>query len=295
MAEKIRWGVSADSSGLLTGRPAMWQRLWGEAIASHKRGFVGVEIFPWLNVDYTRSMMADAAKLGLEISGIHGRTGGIHDAYSLFGRMIMTVLNKGMVDTCELITTLGRQVPKILVHAPEIRRKDVRRLLDRQPGLVNCIAIENHLHIGAAGTALDVALMLKRSGVNVELVFDLFHCWSAVDHLKVIRRWNEVRKQNEMLLNNVAAHDIKVSYHLPIGPGGDGLPLEFITQRSYGRFWRALAKDLERGEKDGLVGTRTIENQQVFWEAVGVFGQAVSRQVEWNKRVVTVLADCGVI
>ena len=56
--------------------------------------------------------MADAAKLGLEISGIHGRTGGIHDAYSLFGRMIMTVLNKGMVDTCELITTLGRQVPK---------------------------------------------------------------------------------------------------------------------------------------------------------------------------------------
>ncbi|MDO8301873.1 MAG: hypothetical protein Q7T18_01395, partial [Sedimentisphaerales bacterium] len=198
MAEKIRWGVSADSSGLLSGTPDMWKFLYMPAIAAHSEGFVGYEMYPWLSAAHTRSIMERAKVLKMPIARIHGRTGGMHEANDLFGRAVMTVLNEGMVDTCDLIRNFGLCVPSILVHAPELRKKNVRELLYQQPELVNCLAVENHLHAGAAGTALDGVLMLKKMGVNVRLVFDLFHCWSAADHLPDNERWDEVCRQNDM-------------------------------------------------------------------------------------------------
>ncbi|MEK7091319.1 MAG: hypothetical protein AAB887_02320 [Patescibacteria group bacterium] len=105
----------------------------------------------------------------------------------------------------------------------------------------------------------------------------------------------EVRAQVGEVLNGAARHGFKVHLHLPVGPGRDGLPTGFITDGNTRKLWRQLTGDLEQAQESGLVGVRTVENQQVFLEAVGVYGQAVARQIEWNKRVVTVLADCGMI
>ena len=293
MAETIRWGLSVDSAGV-TGPFEMSYFLYKPAIAAHPEGFVGFEVFPWLSRKYTWSVIKKAEALRVQIASIHGQTGGVHEAYGLRNRAIMTVLNWGMVDTCELIREFGQKVPRILVHTPVIHSKDVRDLLYQQPKLVKCLAVENHVHFGATGSALEAALMLKNMGVNTEVVFDLFHCWSANNHLPDDKRWNEVCRQNKMLLDAAAAYGFKVSYHVPIGPGGDGLPSEFITDISYGRYWRQLAKALEQAEKSGLVGTRTIENQQKFWQAIVVYG-AVFQQRAWNKQVVKVLASEGII
>ena len=300
MSEKIRWGVSADSSGLLTGTPVMWQRLWGEAIASHKEGFVGFEMFPWGWLAGTEAILKQAQELEIPIAAIHGRTGGIHDANTWADRMILMTLNEIMPDSISLIKNFGRRVPRIVLHTPEFRNVELIRFLadDGNREVVRDVSIENHMHIGASGTALEVALILKRARVKrVSLTFDLFHCGNAANHYgnDWTRRWKEVRAQAEEVLDGAARNDLKVHFHLPVGPGRDGLPTKFITDGSTRKLWRQLGGDLEQAEKSGLVGVRTIENQQVFLEAIGVYGGAVARQIKWNREVVNVLAGEGVI
>ncbi|MEK7091318.1 MAG: hypothetical protein AAB887_02315 [Patescibacteria group bacterium] len=183
MTEKVGWAVSADSSGLLTGTPKMWQKLWGEAIDLHREGFVGFEMFPWGWLKGTEAILKQAGELKIPMAAIHGRTGGIHDAYSWADRMILMTLNEIMPDSVSLIKNFGRRVPRILLHAPEFRNSGLIRYLADNSRVVKDLSVENHMHIGASGTALEVALVLKRAGVEgVSLTFDLFHCGDAVNH-----------------------------------------------------------------------------------------------------------------
>ena len=152
--EQGGFGVSTDVAGVLGG-PKAWKEAWAPAMTQER--FLGFEMLGWR---WINPLLVQAQEQGLNVVGIHGRTGGVHDTYGLKDRITLGTLNRILIDTPELVTH-GYEAAYVLIHAPETRfPKNLKAIVGHDPEhtpTVRRLFIENHIRTGGLGSAKEVA------------------------------------------------------------------------------------------------------------------------------------------
>lgn len=284
--------ISADSSGF-PGRPETWKALWQSPLETSGLGgrFVGTEMFPWWGVAWTRMLLGEADKLGWPVASMHGRTGGVHEGYDWTDRVVMMGLNAMLVDTPTMIDEFGLRVPRLVIHGPEARERAMWEALVNGTGpKVNEMDVENHLHVGADGTAMAVAIGLCEMGIRAGMVFDLVHDWQSFSHVRTDARKIGIVVNNLTWTMEQARQgyiDV-VHLHVPLGVNNDSLRLEIRKP-----LLREVARVFNSPEYDGVAGTVGVENQQGVADSIYLREGRVGEQVEWNKRILGLVAQAG--
>lgn len=281
--------VSADSSGVF-GTPDLWKQLWGFALKENRGPVCGFEAIGWSWIDY---LVRKAQKEDLEIVGIHGRTGGIHDGESMADRLVLGFLQRILIPTPDLIQKFaGGKVDYVLLHAPELRqRTNFQSAVENKTKLEKTtLFVEGHIRRFANMTAYGAVLSLRYNGVNAGVMLDLAHETRSLDHNGDFNgRWNEVLALLDKLFKSTDLDDKKfpIGVHIPVGTNPlDSLPLDEMTDVH----WRSLA-----GVLDGQQTLIVIENQELLPGIIRPFGRALHDQVERNKRIIETLKRTGVI
>lgn len=293
--ERAGFATSADSSGLL-GTPEEWEGVWG--FLRNDPRWRGFEMYPWRlpGMDamwsWTDFLFKRAESLGCNVVGIHGRTGGIHESYTLGGRLEMGVINGLMLPTADLVRKYGAKVNYLLIHGPEVRLAENRVALKEKTDGINMLYVENHIRPGALGAAVEVARELRHDGVNAGVMFDLVHYLIAYDH-----RGGNFRDVWEQMLVTIAWAGnqtdkkglLPFGIHLPVGTNReDSLMIDSIDET----MWRDLGQVIDV-RPDTLV---VLENQQA-----GLMGKvhqgagSRNKQERRNKILIDMLTDNGVI
>ncbi len=285
--------VSTDSSGMF-GTPNHWQDVWG--FAKEDSRFAGFEMLGWGGRMrfWTDFLIENAEKTGCNIVGIHGRTGGLHDAYSFSHRVVLGTLNNLLIPTPELVTRYGSQVSYILVHGPELRLHPNRVAIHENRYKIRQLCIENHIRPGAVGSALELVRELRFDGVNAALTFDLFHYASAHDHRPrgngFAEVWRETMRTVDWILKETDANGepIPVKFHIPMGLNPeDSLPISEINDNMWCEFGDRL---------DGHPGLQVvIENQQQGRDLLRTTPRSRAAQRDRNKILVDTLTDARII
>lgn len=279
--------VSTDSTGFF-GRPMHWKKAW--EFAWQDSAFGGYEAIAWGGqmTAWTDYLLENAKELGCNVVGLHGRTGGIHETYGGFDRVILGTLNRFILPTPDLIKR-APSVDYILIHGPELRNESYHRLLREKTSQVKLLYVENHLRPGADGQALSVAQDLRMAGVNAGVMFDLFHDFM---HRRlngdIASSWNKTLFKLRQVLEqkDFEGQAIPVGIHVPVGTKvGDSLPFDAMTPS----MWQNLGS-LMQTRKDIRV---VIENQQT---GLGnVMPIQLASQVDRNRRIVDVLRSANII
>src|SRR3989344_418794 len=292
MGTETNWklGLSADCSGVF-GRPDLWKELWNGPLESSglKPRFAGIEFFGWFGTEWTDSLISKARTERMPLIGYHALTGGIHDAYSWINRVEMLGLNEIMVPTAVAMLKYGMEVPYILIHSPEARRMKVRKLLGTSSEkLVKFIYTENHLHIGADGTALSVAREFKDLGYESGVMFDLKHDWDGLSHVRMVSvRAERVAKNLRWVLEEALRGGIdKVGVHVPMGRNGDSLSRDVWYE-----ILPRVGELINSPEMREVIDVVIIEDQQRFPEVIAVPWWKVEEIKAWNTRVLSVVAE----
>jgi hypothetical protein len=248
--------------------------------------FAGFEAIAW---KWIHPLLHLASQRDLNVVGLHGRTGGIHDSYSYPDRFVLGMLNLILANTFDVIN-YSPHVEYILFHAPEFKNESIAHYLKNGSPKPKLVFIENHLRTGAEGSALAVARDLRLDSVNAGVMFDLYHYYRRQDHpTDPYIRWERTLSTLSWLLHQTddAGSPIPVGIHLPIGTNPhDSLPVASIDTN----MWCDLGCLIkEHPELPYIV----IENQQ------GGLGGALplhlDSQRDRNRRIVDCLHDTGVI
>lgn len=239
---------STDSSGMF-GWPQHWKDIWGFALSDPR--FKGFEMVGWGGRHmrfWTEFLIKNAQKTGCNIVGIHGRTGGLHDTYSLLHRIQLGTLNHLIIPTTDLVRRYGTKFSYILVHTPELRLRENRVVIHEHRGDIRQLSVENHIRPGAVGSALELVRELRRDGVNAALTFDLVHYTTAHDHRPRTNgfrdTWNDMLRTVDWILGerDASGAPIPVNFHVPVGVNpADSLPTREITDA----MWSALGARLD--------------------------------------------------
>lgn len=295
MSQERGFATSADSSGLL-GTPRVWEQVWGFLRDDPRwRGF---EMYPWRLSgmdrvwDWTEFLLRQAEDLGCNVVGIHGRTAGIHESYTLRNRLMMGVINALLLPTPDLIERYGSRVDYLLIHGPEVRLVKNRMALRQGADRVKLLYIENHIRPGALGAAVEVARELRQDRVNAGVMFDLVHYLNAYDHRDEGFRghWETMLAAIEWASNqrDVGGRLLPFGIHLPLGTNPeDSLMIDKIDSG----MWKELGR-VVNSQPDVLV---VLENQQAGMGRVYVDAASQRRQERRNRMLVDMMKDNGVI
>ena len=168
MSNENKIVISTDSTALF-GNAKKFDTVWGFLKQPDKP--IQVEAIGW---KWLPLLLPGYKEINVKIKGIHGKTGGIHDAYSLFDRLKLGVLNQLLISNNKLVEMNGT-LDYILVHSPQIIKLKERQLIQKLATKINTIFVENHLHVGALGCARENVINLTQHGVNAGLMIDFGH------------------------------------------------------------------------------------------------------------------------
>ena len=151
--------VSTDSMGIFS-RQLRAYEIWGPILNNYRIPFGGLEIYNWRWCGFPDlgKFVQSYSRWGIPVAGVHFRTGGVHDAYGWINRFKLLILNEAMHPTLKGMRELGWSENLYgLIHSPEVRNDHFMSVIKLEPRLMRKIKIENHAHVGSAGTALSIA------------------------------------------------------------------------------------------------------------------------------------------
>lgn len=280
--------VSTDCLGVL-GTPRLLSEVYKFDLA---RKIDGLEMIGWSGTSGSRlrSLIFEAQKYRWKVYGVHGRTGGIHDSFSIQHRLFLMTLNLALIETRTLAKNY-EDIPYILIHTPVLRsHTDVAALKEYRKELVFC---ENHIRITGAGGALEGVIRLRQLGIKAGLMFDLFHYFEADhDSLDFDAKWNNGLAYLEKVIlksRDFNEQEFPVGIHLSMGRNlSDSFENRELTVERLKRLARVINAD-ER------VVYFVIENLDKFPAIIIPVGRFINRQRDWNKRNLEKLSEAGLI
>lgn len=275
--------ISTDSTAVF-GTARTFNMVWGFLKQPEKP--LNVEAIGW---KWLPLLLPGYERVGVKVKGIHGQTGGIHDAHDWFDRLKLLALNQMLIPNAQLIEKKGL-VDYVLVHSPQVIKLQEKRLIQKLSGKINTFFVENHLHGGALGSAKENVISLVEYGVNAGLMIDFGHVSnteydpendfdsSFPNAIKTIQR-NIIELQTHN-------SRIPIAFHLPIGDS-DCLNMEKMEKQH----WKMIAETIQMVPDTFVV----IENQQYFTRSFILTPKWAGLQRVENQRKIDILVDNEVI
>ncbi len=280
--------VSTDSLGIL-GTPRLLNELYKFDLAGK---IDGLEMIGWAGISglRLRSLISEAQGYGWKVDGIHGRTGGLHDSFSVRHRLLLLSLNLALTETRPLAKNFA-DIPYILIHTPVLRSHDnVEALKKYRQGLVFC---ENHIRITGAGGALEGVIRLRQLGIKAGLMFDLLHYFEADhDSLDFDTKWNNGLLYLEKVIlesRDFTGREFPLGIHLSMGRN---LSDSFAGRELTVERLKRLAQVINANDR---VVYFVIENLDKFPSIIIPFGRFINMQRDWNERNLAKLSVAGLI
>ncbi len=287
MFKERHYGLSTDSVGVL-GSPSDLIKTSGFMMES--KNFAGLEMIAWL---WTLRLAKKYKEKGIEIIGLHGKTGGVLESYGLFDSIKLLGLNRILLNEKKLIKKgWENEVEYILLHHPKIKLDKVRKLILEKKNQISLIMFENGHKPGAIATSTDQVITFKDLGVKAGLAIDFAHSLVTEDGGFL----NDPNKIWELTMNRSrkAVRDLKdmdtktpIIFHMAIGEE-DCIPKEMMTKDKM----EDIA-DILKSHPDILV---IIENQQKWHHAIKLVTPKMIEGVrDRNKKNFDFLVKSGVI
>lgn len=281
--------ISADQGGIFIS-PKIWADLYLNSInkLDLKNHFVGTEMFPWIHPRLVESVMGEFKLLGVGLEGMHLRTGGIHEAYNWKDRVILAGLNVAMVKTTKSIELWNPDFKYMLMHSPEARRLEVQQTMNKYPKTL--FYIENHQHIGADGTCVAIAKIGKMSGLNLRVMFDLWHDLESLNHIDEPKRVDFLINNLEWVLTQAQqGHISGVGLHVPLGRT-DNLP-----KSSWNTILSRVGELINNPEFSQHVRHIVLENQPLPLDAISMPFWRVKQHARENEEKLKLIKDSGLL
>jgi hypothetical protein len=273
--------VSTDSIGFL-GNPEQFVYLWQEYFDD--KTLAGVEVIAFKTLDRLNKLVSTLQKNNIPIFSFHGKTGG-EGQLDLFGKIVMTFVNLGMLDAKILLKNFPEM--EFLSHGPYFEEDSIRDvILKYKP---NKIWIENHLR-GREGVenAIKQINIYRENNINTAGMLDIYHY--AADHMETFQtNWPNLVDELEsyILLRDKNDKQYFNGIHFPIGSRlGDSLPIDVMTDQMLELFAQKIIPFVERV---------VFENQQ---KGLGLFFSTKEMLVEQkarNKRIIERLRKTGIL
>lgn len=281
--------ISADQGGIFIS-PKIWADLYLGSI--NKLGlndcFVGTEMYPWIHPRLVESVMGEFKLLGVGLEGMHLRTGGIHEAYNWKDRVILAGLNVAMVKTTKSIELWNTDFQYMLMHSPEARQLDVKRIMSKYPETL--FYIENHQHIGADGTCVAIAKIGKMSGLNLRVMLDLWHDLESFDHIDEPKRVDFLINNLEWVLSQAQqGHISGVGLHVSLGRTDN------LSKSSWNTILTRVGKSINKPEFSQYVQHIVLENQPLHLDAISMPFWRVKQYSEENEEKLKLIKETGLL
>ncbi len=277
--------LSNDSTGVF-GTSQTFEKVWGFIKDEHAINFGGIEAVGW---KWLPLLIPGYQHIEVKVKGVHGKTGGIHEAYNVFDRLKLGSLNKILLPNVNLIELNGI-VDYILVHSPQIIKLKERKLIHSLKNAIKTFYVENHLHTGALDSARANVNSLRLAGVNAGLMIDWGHVvTSEFNHTNdfntgFIQSVDTVRR-NILELQKVDVN-IPISFHLPMGKS-DCLPMDLMTADH----WKMIADTVDLSNNGFVV----VENQQAVYESFLLSHNMALKQRFENEKRLQLIKDHKII
>ena len=285
-----RFVVSADQGGIFIS-PRIWADLYLGSINKLclDDHFVGTEMYPWIHPLLVERVMEEYSILGVGLEGMHLRTGGIHESYGWRNRAILAGLNQAMVNTPKALSLWGDKFNYMLIHSPEARNEDVKIAMRTTRNTF--FYIENHKHTGAYGTSVAVARDGVTSGLNVGVMFDLWHDFESLNH------HNDDAKKIQLLVSNLEwvlqqadQNNISgVGLHIPLGLS-DCLPEQNRTN-----ILNSVGKLINEPQYSKYVRHIVLENQPLPLDAISMPFWKVRKYARENEEKLRLIKESGLL
>jgi len=273
--------VSTDSIGFF-GRSEQFVELWKEFFDD--KTLDGVEVIAFKPITRLNKLISTLQKNGIKVLSFHGKTGG-EDRLNFLGRIIMTLVNFGIVDSELLI----KNFPKIefLSHGPYFENELIKQMILRnQP---KKIWIENHLR-GKRGVdeAIKQINIYRENKINTSGMLDIYHYVAgSIEALQT--EWPNLVGELKpyFLLKDKNGQQFFSGIHFPIGSRlGDSLPIDTMTDQMLKLFAKKIIPYVKR---------IVFENQQAN---VGLFfstDKMLKEQKSRNERIIERFKKTGII
>lgn len=273
--------VSTDSIGFF-GKPEQFVELWKEFFDD--KTLDGVEVIAFKPITRLNKLISTLQKNNIKALSFHGKTGG-EDRLNFLGRIIMTLVNFGIVDS-ELLL---KNFPKIefLSHGPYFENELIKQIILRnQP---KKIWIENHLR-GKRGVdeAIKQINIYRENKINTSGMLDIYHYVAgSIETLQT--EWSNLVSELKpyFLLKDKNGQQFFSGIHFPIGSRlGDSLPIDTMTDQMLKLFAKKIIPYVKR---------IVFENQQ---SNVGLFfstDKMLKEQKLRNRRIIERFKKTGII